>query len=300
MSDGRIGSLFPTGGPVPPDLIVGRQGDIDELTRRVDEGIHTMLTGERRIGKTTVCNAVCGRVREGGSTVVQVEVPESVESTALLQLVIDRFSRISLAARSRRLLSVARPLIERVLTENGVPLDLSRLDSPPTAPTVRTILSLPASLARETARPVVFYLDELQRVIDYTGGKLLLGDLVDLYSGSVDVVLLVDGSNDRALDGMMGDPVQFGKLVDRMSLAPVIPTVAWRQSLPDRFQRAGLSLLPEALDALVSFGEGRPYPTMAAARYAALNARKLGSESVEKFEVEEGIAEARRHLAEDA
>lgn len=39
---------------------------------------------------------------------------------------------------------------------------------------------------------------------------------------------------------------------------------------------------------------------MTAARYAALNARKLGSETVGTFEAEEGVAEARRHLEEDA
>jgi hypothetical protein len=39
---------------------------------------------------------------------------------------------------------------------------------------------------------------------------------------------------------------------------------------------------------------------MTAARYAALNARKLGDETVGLFEAEEGIAEARRHLKEDA
>ena len=76
MNDVRIGHLFPAGGPVPPELIIGRTSDIDELHRRVAEGIHTMLTGERRIGKTTVCNAVCERMHEDGSVVVQIEVPE--------------------------------------------------------------------------------------------------------------------------------------------------------------------------------------------------------------------------------
>lgn len=285
---------------MPPDLVIGRQGDIDEIHRRIAEGMHTMLTGERRIGKTTVCNAVCERLREDGLTVVQVEIPESADATALLQLVVDRFSRISLAAKGRRLLKTAQPLIEKVLSENGIPFDLSQLDSRSIAPTARTILSLPARLAEETGQSVIFYLDELQRTIDYAGGDRLLGDLVDLYSGGVDVVLLVDGSSERALEGMMGDPIWFGKLVDRMPLAPGISTGIWRQSLPGRFQQAGLSLPADMLEALVSFGEGRPYATMMAARYTALNARKLGSTAVGKFEVEEGLAEARRHLAEDA
>lgn len=300
MSDDRIGRLFPAGGPVPPELVIGRTGDIDELERRVHEAIHTMLTGDRRIGKTTVCDAVCDRVQRDAMEVVQVEVPERPDATALLQLVIDRSSRISLAARGRRILRVARPLIEKVLRDQGVPLDLNELDAEPGELPARTILSLPSRLAEETGRPVVFYLDELQRAVDYVDGEQVLGDLVDLYSGATDVVVLVDGSNERALQGMLGAPIQFGKLCDRLRLDPRIPKPTWRESLPGRFRQAGLGLQPDALEALVRFGDGRPYATMTAARYAALNARKLGSQTVGVFETEEGVAEARRHLEEDA
>ena len=59
MTDDRIGRLFPAGGPVPADLVIGRTGDIEEIVRRSREAIHTMLTGPRRIGKTTVCAAAC-------------------------------------------------------------------------------------------------------------------------------------------------------------------------------------------------------------------------------------------------
>jgi hypothetical protein len=285
---------------VPPELVIGRSGDIDEIARRLREAIHTMLTGDRRIGKTTVCDAACGRVQRGGMVVVEVEVPERPDATALLQLVVDRCSRISLAATGRRVLRVARPLIEKVLRDQGIPLDLSQLDAEPGALPTRTILSLPARLAEETGKPVVFFLDELQRAVDYGDGEQLLGDLVDLYSGASDVVVLVDGSMERALEGMLGAPVQFGKLCDRLPLEPRIPVYTWREGLPERFRRAGLELQSEALEALVDFGDGRPYATMAAARYAALNARKLGSETVGTFEAEEGVAEARRHLEEDA
>jgi hypothetical protein len=63
---------------------------------------------------------------------------------------------------------------------------------------------------------------------------------------------------------------------------------------------ADLGIDDDALATLVAFGRGRPYATMTAARYAALNARKLGSQVVGAFEAEEAVAEARRHLAEDA
>jgi hypothetical protein len=302
MSDDRIGHLFPAGGPVPPDLVIGREGDIDELHRRAGEGIHTLLTGERRIGKTTVCDAVCERLRGEGSIVVQIEVPESRDGRALLQQVLDRSTaRASVAAKGRRLLRAAEPLIEKFLDEEGIPLDLSQLDaSRPRARTTRSILSLPLTLAAGSGAPVIFYLDEVQRVVDYQDGEQILGDLIDVYSGRDEVVLLVDGSSERALGQMMGAPIGFGKLVDRLPLPGEIAPRVWREHLPGRFERADLELGLQAREELISFGAGRPYATMCAARYTALNARKLGIAAIGEFDVREGIAEARRHLEEDA
>lgn len=295
-----IGYLFPAGGPVPAELILGREGAIAELSRRIDERIHTLLTGERRIGKTTVCNAVCGMLAEEGSTVVQVEVPESADAESLLQLVIDRTRDRSALAQAGRLFKAAEPLIERYLGEQGIPVDLSALDHRPLPQTMRKILSLPIKLAEGDERPVVLYFDELQRVVDYRDGTELLTELVDLYSGRTDVVLLVDGSNERALDKMMLPPVGFGKLVDRLALDEKIPAPVWRDGLPERFARAELRIDDQHLRQLIEFGAGRPYATMAAARYTALNTRKLGGGRVGALETREGIAEAERHLGEDS
>lgn len=297
--DDRIGRLFPAGGPVPADLVIGRTGDIEEIVRRSREAIHTMLTGPRRIGKTTVCAAACEQLRQDGTMVVDIEVPERADAKDLLQLVVDRCNRISRSAATRGLLRVALPLVEKSLADQGIPLDLGQLAAQRGPLPTRKILALPLALAEERDRPVVLFLDELQRAADYADGEQLLGDLVDLYSASTKVVVLVDGSDERALDGMLGAPAQFGKLVDRLTLDPRIPTGTWREGLAERFIQAGLELAPEVLEKLIDFGQGRPYPTMTAARYAALGARKLGSATVEAFDVQMAIDEARRHLAED-
>ena len=231
--------------------------------------------------------------------VVEIEVPERPDAAALLQLLIDRCNRISITAAERRLLRATRPLIEKVLGDKGIPLDLSQLGAEPGALPTRTILSLPLEIARQTGRSVVLFLDELQRAVDYADGEHVLGDLVDIYSGATDVVVLVDGSEERVMDGMLEPPVQFGKLCDRLSLSAQIPIYTWREALPQRFRQAGLELHPDALEALLEFGGGRPYATMTAARYTALNARKLGSDSVGAFEAETAIAEAQRHLDDD-
>ncbi len=246
MSDPHepIGTLFPLGGPVPPDLIIGRRGEIDEIGGRLREGMSTMLAGARRIGKTTVCAAVCEQLESEGALVIEVDVPErpDSDSRALLQLLIDACSQISLARRGRSALRLARPAIEKLLSEYGVPLDLSALGREPEELPARAVLSLPAELARREGRRALLFLDELQRVVDYADGETVLCDLVNIYSGSQDAVVLVDGSNERALSGMFGAPVHFGKLVNRRTLDPQIPLASWRGPLTERFSRAGLLL----------------------------------------------------------
>jgi hypothetical protein len=293
-----IGPLFPIGGPVPPELIIGRTGEIQDLERRVGEGISTMLVGPRRIGKTTVCAAVCEKLKVEGALVVKIDVPERSDSGDLLQLIIDVCSRISIADHARKGLRFMRPLIEKILSEQGVPLDLSTLTDGTALPS-RAVLQLPVELARRENRRALVFLDELQRVVTYEDAEQTLGDLIDIYGGSAEAVVLIDGSAERALDGMFGEPVHFGKLADRLELAVSIPADSWREPLTDRFERAGLGIPPEILERLLQWSECRPYATMAAARYAALNARKTGSAEIDDFDLQMGIDEAKRHLEDD-
>ena len=299
MTDLAIGPLFPLGGPVPPDLIIGRRGEIEEIGRRLGEGMSTMLVGPRRIGKTTVCAAACEALKETGALVVEIDVPERPDSQALLQSIIDACSRISLQARGKDVLHIARPMIEKLLSDHGIPLDLSSLGSRPTELPIRAVLGLPVELARSEGRRALLFLDELQRVVDYADGEVVLQDLVDLYAGSTDAVVLVDGSDERALEGMFGAPTHFGKLADRLTLDVRIPLDSWREPLTDRFASAGLAIPDEPREQILRWGDGRPYATMAAARYTALSARKTASTTVAEFDVQMGIDEAKRRLADD-
>jgi hypothetical protein len=305
MSDPKIGHVLPVGGPVPPDYVIGRSGEIDHLVTRLSESVHTMASGERKIGKTTVCDAACARVKPE-LEIVRIEVPERRDADArvLLQSIIDRCNTVSHASATSRLLRAARPTIESALASAGIPLNLDELGAEPAPATAREILALPGTLADQLGRPVVFFLDEIQRAVDYTDGEEMLQALVDLYSGGrSDVVVLVDGSDDRLLDQMRGAPIQFDKLCDRLAISSSIPKQIWRDALPGRFDQLSMTIDPEALDAIVEFGAERPYATMAAAQGAALAARRINigkdDVTVGMYEADQGIEFARRRLADD-
>lgn len=180
-----------------------------------------------------------------------------------------------------------------------MPLDLSALGRELPPATRRAALELPLKLARQHGGRVVFFIDELQRAVDYAEGEGVIGDLVDIYSGRTDVVVLVDGSRARVVDRLMDDRFQIGKLVGRRPLEPTIPIDQWRGPLRARFGQAGLDIGAEELERLLDFGDRRPYDTMTAARHVALTARKLGLETIDDFCLEQGLGEAREHLDED-
>lgn len=296
---GQIGKLFPLGGPVPPDLMIGRVGEREELEHRLREGMSTMLVGPRRAGKTTVCEAACSTLAHDGCMIFEVEVPERADSAALLQLMVDRATRISLTDEAGAVARTLRPIVEGLLKDKGIPLDLSGLGRDARPTDARTILGLPLELARHRRKPMILFLDELQRVVNYADGNEILTDLIDLYRAFGEVVVLVDGSEERTLDGMFGEPLHFGKLVDRQRLDPRLPLTTWRSPLTARFAAAGLELPDAQREGLLAWSAGVVYPTMAAARFTAFSAQKTDAVTITNFDLEMGLDEAQRHLDDD-
>lgn len=299
----RIGRVFPAGGPVPPQYVIGRAGEIAEVHQRLHERISTLVTGERRIGKTTVCDAACARAEHDGLLILKLEVPERKDGSSLdlLQQIVGACDQLSRASARRKVFRAAKPVLEEILEQHGIPLDLRDLGSEPEVATLRQVISLPLELARALDQQTVLYLDELQRAKDYHDGERFVGDLVDVYSNHADnghVTALVDGSDARAFE-LLDREVGLGKLCKRWALGATIPERTWREELPGHFAEAGLEVDQEALEMIVGFGSGRPFPTMLAALYSSLNARKLGSQSVESFAAAEGIAEAERQMRDE-
>ena len=65
---------------VDGDRFYDRELEIDELTERVRDGIHTLLTAQRRMGKTSLARELLRRLREKGqfaTVFVDLEATES-------------------------------------------------------------------------------------------------------------------------------------------------------------------------------------------------------------------------------
>jgi ATPase domain predominantly from Archaea len=309
MPDGapkELGLLFPAGGRVSPEQMIDREGEVADLVQRLSEFLHVTVSGPRRIGKTSVCGALCARLSEvHGFLVIEVEAPEESSASGFCQLLIDRCARLDLTRLSRGVLRAAVPALQEILADQGLPLDLSEFGAEVPPATRRKAIELPLTIARQQTTKVVLFIDELQRACGnpdggYADGVGLVSDLVDAYAGNTDVVVLVDGSDERTIDKLMAEPYGMARLSQRVPLAERIPFDQWQRPLRTRFEQAGLPIADDDLERILEFGEGRPYDTMSACLYVAYNARRLDLPSIDTFSLEQGLAEARARLDEDA
>jgi hypothetical protein len=68
-----MGGLFPLGGPVPKEDLVGREDFLTSLVARLSEGQSLMLAGPRRIGKTSLAYEALRRLKERGAYTAAVD-----------------------------------------------------------------------------------------------------------------------------------------------------------------------------------------------------------------------------------
>src|SRR5437867_12169542 len=64
---------FPVGGPVPAADLVGRETYLRRLTERLEDGQHVLISGPRRIGKTSIIIEALRRLRRRGAYTAYVD-----------------------------------------------------------------------------------------------------------------------------------------------------------------------------------------------------------------------------------
>ncbi len=70
----RSGDLFGTDQPIPASQMIGRETDVREISSTLAGGLSVVLAGARRTGKTSVCDAVLGRLARRGLRTVSVDL----------------------------------------------------------------------------------------------------------------------------------------------------------------------------------------------------------------------------------
>lgn len=161
-------SPFPHQGPLPPQLVTGRDDLIEELIERITARRVTALLGPRRYGKTSVLRRVAADLDEAGTSAVWVDLYE-VTSMADLAIRLDR----ALGATRGRLGELVRSIAASLsFSVGGVSVSFTKPQRPDPTATVHVLLDVLVRTALD--QPTLLVIDEFSSIRRIDGGAGLL------------------------------------------------------------------------------------------------------------------------------
>lgn len=288
----RQGTPFRFEGPVGPDLLIDRQGELTTLARRAADRVGVRLAAPRRYGKTSLLLAHADRLRETGWRTAHVDLGRVSDLTDVARRIAAAYGPLEPGWMRAHL----RGLLARLGVSVGTAGANVTLGPRPITPDAEAaeavlyrLLDLPATMHEADQVPTLVVFDEFQDLlvarqdldgvvrsrIQYHGDAAAY-----VYAGSEPSLMreLFD-HRERPLFGQ-ADPLPLGPL-------PLEETLA---DLGARF--AGEGLDPgDALGELVAFADGHPQRAMLLCYLLAeaLEAGRPGTAETAEAVVEEAI-----------
>jgi len=291
--------------------MIGRELDVREITATLAGGSSVVLAGARRTGKTSVCDAVIGRLGKRGAYTVAVDLFRIATAPELAEALV----AATIANRSalRRVLHQTRRagrFVADTLQTSAVVKSKAQLGEeieiafrPGLAARdpegyLDYALALPGRIAAADGKEIVVFFDEFQEIASphqpYGDADRLTKRMRAIFQRSSGVSYLFAGS----LEHLMRDlftPVhralhQFGGFHD---LRP-IDRDTWITGLADRFVADDCTVEQGALSRIVDYGELHPRTTMLIAQKAHLTTVELDTKTVDLEIVEQGLLAALR------
>src|SRR3989441_12646891 len=127
---------FPVGGPVPAADLVGRETYLRRLTERLEDGQHVLISGPRRIGKTSIILEALRRLRRRGAHTAYVDCLGATDIRGLGERLADAIlQNLSGVERSfeqaKAIAAGMQPTVKGKYEHVGVALQLARETNAP-------------------------------------------------------------------------------------------------------------------------------------------------------------------------
>jgi hypothetical protein len=259
----RQGTPFPFEGPVPPELLIDRQRELERLARRAADRVNVRLVAPRRFGKTSVLLAHAGRLRETGWRTVHVDFSRVADLTDVARRLAAAYGALD-TGWARAHLSGALARLGVSLSAAGPAVSVSARPPNRDAETAEAVmvrlLDLPRTLWDGDATPTLVVFDEFQDLLvarrDLDG---LLRSRIQYHGDAAAYVFAgSEPSMMRELFDRRERPL-FGQ-ADPLELGP-LPGDEVTEDLAARFAAEGLDA-GDALPDLVTLAGGHPQRTM--------------------------------------
>jgi uncharacterized protein len=257
------GTPFPFEGPVPSELLIDRQRELDLLSRRAGDRVNVRLVAPRRYGKTSVLLAHAERLRETGWRTAHVDFSRVADVTDVARRIAATYTHLdSPWVRSHMAGLLARLGVS--LSATGPAVAIGPRPAAPDAEAAETVLhrmlDLPQALWDADRMPTLVVLDEFQDLL--VARKDLDGLLRSRIQYHGDAAAYVYAGSEPSMMRELFDTRErplFGQ-ADPLTLGP-LPLDEALGDLATRY--AAEELDPgEALGELVAFAGGHPQRTM--------------------------------------
>jgi len=251
--------------------LVDRDAELEELLGCVRSGQAVMVYGPRRYGKTSLARVVEGRAREEyGIPGVYVDLWGASSILDIVSVMGQAYALASGTFRMRRFLADLLGRLGFTVRFEGVSVGVGyegARHGRREREVLMELLRVPQRMSSRTASGrVLVVLDEFGEVLNIPGEPDAL--MRSAFQDSPDVSFLFMGSKKSLMDGLFSDRrrpfYNFGRRIELGRL----PYEGLGNFVEERFENAGRSITPEAVDVLLGLGQGHPYRTQQLAFHA--------------------------------
>jgi len=305
----RSSDLFPTDQPIPASQMIGRASDVREIASALAGGSSVILAGARRTGKTSVCDAVLGRLAKQSHYTISIDlfrIATTAEfAEALVAATLSNRSALRRALHQTRRAGrfVADALqtsaVLKYKAQLGEELEIAFNPGLAARDPDRYLdyaLSLPARIAEADRKQAVVFFDEFQEIASpqqpYGDPDRLTKRMRAIFQRSTGVSYLFAGSLEHLMRDLFTPSQralhQFGGFHD---LRP-IDSETWQAGLAERFDADACLVEPGALARIVQYGELHPRTTMLIAQKTHLASVELATPRIDLALVDQGLLSA--------
>lgn len=256
---------FQYGNVVAGGAFCNRSEELRELRRACDNGEKLFVYSERRLGKTSLVQAVLGRLPRKKFVAAYVDLWPT-DSEASFATATARAISMAVASTPKQILDAAKKMFSQLvpsisLGEDGKPTVAFGTTTPRQAEIeLEEVLGAPAAIAARGQRKVVVVFDEIQRILEYES-DLTERKLRSVIQHQADVCYLFLGSRKHLIQEMFLDKSRpLYRSAGHYPLGPIAEQ-HWIRFIQERFRSTDKIIGKEAIREVHRLAEGHPFYT---------------------------------------
>ncbi|GAB6171842.1 AAA family ATPase [Paradesulfitobacterium aromaticivorans] len=260
-------TLFPLGGPVSENDIVDREDFLKSIQTRLSDGQSIMLTGPRRIGKTSLALETLRQLKKKGFYVASVDFFRISTKRELATAIID--ACLENRTGIHKTMDALKGGVKTVTNATKLAMKLKGLEFSLTLPGKETsddlllsyALDLPEKLAVADKKQVVVVFDEFQDAARIIGDEVfkIMRSHFQIHTKANYLFL---GSKEGIMNNIFAGPDQaFYRFATILPLPP-ISSSAWVEYIKKKFEDQGIRCHDQIIKEIIKISGGHPQDTM--------------------------------------